>query len=154
MRSGQWKMCASCKYWTREESIQWYLLDIDIRVLKNGFLLWWDSMFDMYAAIGTWNICFEDMKFEIEKMFVWLDVMGLSTFMLFHVLPSASLVQNRRGYLRNVYVRICIRLCDRARNFQSIDSVASTYMCACAVLDCVEFWCTPRKSWICCYFQV
>ena len=50
-----------------------------------GFLLWQDSTFNVYAAIRIWNLCCEDMKYETDNMLVRLDVMGLSTFMIFYV---------------------------------------------------------------------
>ena len=93
----------------------------------------------MYTAIVIWNICCEDMKCEIDKMFVQLDMMVLSTFMIFYVRPSACLFQKHRGYLCNVCPTNCILFRDRESISQRIDRLSISYGRAYSVLDCVDF---------------
>ena len=62
----------------------------------------------MYVAIVLWNLCCEDMKFEIDKMVVGLDVVGLSTFMICYVWKSLCLVRKCMDSLRNFYPPIFI----------------------------------------------
>ena len=106
---------------------------------NNGFLLWRDSTFNMYAAIGIWDICCNTIKFEIDKMVVLLDVMGFSNFIICYVWPGVWLVQNHTGYSSNIYPPIPISSCDRARISQIIDSVPSTYRRSRAGLYCMYF---------------
>ena len=134
-------MCTSWKDWTRERKNNEILLILSYEYNNNGFLLWWDNTFKMYAEIGIWNLCCEYMKCEIDKMFVRLDVMGISDFMLCYVWTSSCLLQNRSGSLCNVCFPIRILSCDRAISSQSIDSVTSPYRHSCVGLYCMEFWC-------------
>ena len=126
-----------------------YILVIVIYKYKNkGLLLWQDRPFNVYATIDINNICNNYMKFEIDKMFVWLDVIELITLMIFNVWPSACLVRNHRDSLRNICLKNHIWFCDRVKSSWIIDRVSSTYTYACAVLYCVDFLCAPRWSWI------
>ena len=156
MSIGKWDVKNVCELWILDQrrkyimisSWSWYMS------IKNGLLLWRDSTLNVFVAIGIRNLCCEDMNCETDKMFVRLDIMGLSNFMLCCVWPSTCMVGNLRESLCNVYPPISIWLCDRARISLSIYSATSPYRCVYAVLYCMDFWCAWKKSWIFGYVQV
>ena len=69
---------------------------VSYRYKNEVFLLLNYIPFNFYADIGIWNLLCEDMRFEIDEMFVRLDVMVLIIFILCYVQASSCLFRNRR----------------------------------------------------------
>ena len=108
---------------------------------NSGFLLWRDITSNIYVLIVIWSICCEDIKCEIYKMCLWLFLVKLGYFVIFHIWLSAWLVRKHRGSVRNIFLTIRIWLCGRSRNSVIIDNFYSPYRHTCARLYVVDFWC-------------
>ena len=153
-QSGSWQTFTSGNIGPDKIVYNEIFLIVSYKYKYNGFLWLRDITFNVYAAILIWSICCEDIKFESDKEFLQLGMMGLSTFMNCYIWPSAYLVLNNRGSARNVFPPIHIWSFGRARSYQSIYNVPSSYRCACAGPDWMKCWCTPQEPWIFHYVQV
>ena len=131
-----------------------YLLLWSTSINNEGFLLWWDSTFNMYVFIRISKLLCEDMRCEIDEMVVRLDVMVLIIFIICYVRASACLVRNRRNSWCNTFPPNLISFINWSSCFRRIYEVTSAYGRACSLLDCVNSWYAPCQSLIYCYVQV
>ena len=115
---------------------------------RNGFLLWRDSMSNMYADIGIWNLYFEYMICEIDQTRVKYFLMGLSSFIHVYIWPSEYLAHNYMWVLQNICSPICNWSCYRATSSQCTLDVPNYDRWIHTWRDCVIFWLSSQQTFI------